>query len=46
MENYTFEESAGKTVVTATLDMSADYKDYFNETWPKALSKLKELCEA
>ncbi len=45
-ENYTFEESAGKTVVTATLDMSADYKDYFNETWPKALSKLKELCEA
>lgn len=45
-ENYTFEESAGKTVVTATLEMSADYKDYFNETWPKALAKLKELCEA
>jgi uncharacterized protein YndB with AHSA1/START domain len=45
-ENYTFEENAGKTLVTATLDISADYKDYFNETWPKALSKLKELCEA
>lgn len=45
-ENYTFEESAGKTLVTAALDINADYKDYFNETWPKALSKLKELCEA
>lgn len=45
-ENYTFQESEGKTAVTATLDMIADYKDYFNEAWPKALSKLKELCEA
>lgn len=45
-ENYLFEEKDGKTLLTVTLDINADYKDYFNDTWPKALSKLKELSEA
>jgi hypothetical protein len=22
-----------------------DFTDYFNDTWPKALQKLKEICE-
>lgn len=44
-ENYTFEESNGTTTVTVDLDTAADFVDYMNETYPKALDKLKALCE-
>ena len=46
LENYTFEENNGITTVTVDVDMTDDYIDYFNETYPKALNKLKELCES
>lgn len=44
-ENYTFEESNGTTILTVDLDTTEDFVDYMNETYPKALNKLKELCE-
>jgi len=44
-ENYTFEENNGTTTVTVDLDTTEDFLDYMNETYPKALAKLKELCE-
>ncbi len=44
-ENYTFEESNGATAVTVDLDITEDFADYMNETYPKALSTLKEMCE-
>ena len=44
-ENYTFEENNGITKVTVDLDMTEDFEDYMNQTYPKALDKLKELCE-
>jgi hypothetical protein len=44
-ENYTFEESNGTTIVTVDLDTTEDFLDYMNQTYPKALNKLKELCE-
>lgn len=44
-ENYTFEENEGITTVTVDLDTTADFLDYMNQTYPKALEKLKELCE-
>lgn len=44
-ENYTFEESNGFTTVTVDLDTTKDFIDYMNETYPKALDKLKEICE-
>lgn len=44
-ENYTFEETEGITTVTIDLDLSEDFSDYMNETYPKALKKLKEICE-
>jgi hypothetical protein len=44
-ENYTFEENNGNTVVTVDLDITEDFSDFMNEIYPKALSKLKELCE-
>ena len=44
-ENYTFAEKDGTTKVTIDLDIIEDFLDYMNETYPKALAKLKELCE-
>jgi hypothetical protein len=45
-ENYTFSESNG--ITTLQVDISgvpAEWADYLNEAWPKALAKLKEICE-
>ena len=53
-ENYTFEENNARpddpvgretTTVTVDLDTTEDFLDYMNEAYPKALDKLKELCE-
>ena len=44
-ENYTFKENNGVTDVTVDLDTTEDFTDYMNESYPKALNKLKELCE-
>lgn len=44
-ENYTFEESNGTTTVTVDLDTTEDFVEYMNEMYPKALDKLRELCE-
>ena len=45
MENYRLEDKNGKTNLTVTMDLKAEYKDYFLKTWPKALEKLKEIAE-
>ncbi|MGH7458652.1 MAG: SRPBCC family protein [Longimicrobiaceae bacterium] len=44
-ENYTFSESDGVTTVEVDTDTSEEYRAMFEESWPKALKKLKELCE-
>lgn len=44
-ENYSFEENKGTTTVTVDLDTTEDFLEYMNDTFPKALAKLKELCE-
>jgi len=44
-ENYRFEEAGGTTTVTVELDTIAEYLDYFNNTYPAALSRLKEIAE-
>ena len=44
-ENYTLEESNGTTTVTVDLDTTGDFIDYMNQSYPKALDKLKEICE-
>ena len=45
MENYTFTENNGATVVSVDMDANEEFKSYFMETWPKALNKLKTICE-
>lgn len=53
-ENYSFEESnarpddpvgRGTTNLTVDLDTTEDFVDYMNDNYPKALNKLKEICE-
>lgn len=44
-ENYTFTEKDGGTEVTVDMDIEDEYKDMFNDLWPKAFQKLKELSE-
>ncbi|MCX8104838.1 MAG: SRPBCC domain-containing protein [Ignavibacterium album] len=44
-ENYFFEDKNGSTLLTVNTETSEEYKDYFSQTWPKALLKLKSLCE-
>lgn len=44
-ENYSFEENNGTTSVTVDLDTTEDFVGYMNEIYPKALGKLKEMCE-
>lgn len=45
LENYTFKEADGKTEVLVETDSNEEYAAYFSETWPKALNKLKAICE-
>lgn len=45
-ENYRFEEVDGNCVVKVELDSVPDFEAYMNETYPKGLALLKELCEA
>ena len=45
-ENYSFTQKDGGTQVDVDMDISEEYGDMFNEMWPKALQKLKEMCEA
>lgn len=44
-ENYTLEEKDGHTTLTVDVDLPESEAEFFNETWPKSLEKLKELAE-
>ncbi len=45
MENYTFRDSDGGTEVLVDIDVDDNYVKMFNDMWPKALNKLKEISE-
>ncbi|MGC1633209.1 MAG: SRPBCC domain-containing protein [Gelidibacter sp.] len=44
-ENYTFQETNGITTLTIDVEAIEDHLDYFNQTFPIALDKLKEISE-
>lgn len=44
-ENYTLNAVGNTTELIAELDMVAEFKDYFMNTFPLALQKVKELSE-
>jgi hypothetical protein len=46
LENYTLRDTGDDSILTIEIDVADEYKKYFEETWPKALQKLKEIVEA
>lgn len=44
-ENYTFTAVDGGTLLVVDQDMTGEYVDYMQRTWPLALAALKALCE-
>ena len=44
-ENYTLKNVDGNTELTVDMDVTEEFKDYFHDTWPKAMEKIKELAE-
>jgi hypothetical protein len=44
-ENYTFNDKDGATEVLVDIDVEDEHAQMFNEMWPEALRKLKELAE-
>jgi len=45
LEEYTFTEKNGKTEVHVTIMTSPEWESMFNDGWPDALKKLKEISE-
>ncbi len=44
-ENYRFQTVPGGTEVLIEQDIAPEYEQYMADSWPKALQKLKSLCE-
>jgi hypothetical protein len=44
-ENYSFEENNGISSLVVEVYVTEEFDIYMNETYPKALDKLKEICE-
>lgn len=44
-ESYELTELNGTTTLTAKFDVPADMEDYFDDAYPKALNRVKELAE-
>ncbi len=44
-ESYTLTERKGVTLLTATFDVPPEQEKYFNDAYPKALERIKELAE-
>ena len=45
-ETFTFVDSGNGTEVRVSLETIPEYVEYMNETYPKALEVLKQLCES
>jgi hypothetical protein len=45
LENYTFTDVPGGTMIRVELDTEASFLKMFEDQWPKALRKLKEITE-
>jgi uncharacterized protein YndB with AHSA1/START domain len=44
-EDYSFSEAGGATTLKVELDSDEEFSGMFNDSWPKALAKLKEIAE-
>ena len=44
-ENYTLNEISGGTELVIDMDVAPGYETFFEETWPKAIGRIKELAQ-
>jgi uncharacterized protein YndB with AHSA1/START domain len=45
IEEYTFHATPEGTRLEVVMDVDEGYVDFFNDRWPKALARLKEIAE-
>lgn len=45
LENYTIRPQGDYLDLKIEMDITDEYKEYFESTWPKALEKVKQLAE-
>ena len=45
LENYKFIEKGEHTIVAVDSDSTDEFRSFMLETWPRALDKLKAICE-
>lgn len=45
LENYTLKEADGTTELTMDMDINDEYKEMFENMWPRALANIKALAE-
>jgi uncharacterized protein YndB with AHSA1/START domain len=46
MEIYNLADKGGETELTVEVDITEEHQEYFNQVFPKALDKVKELAES
>jgi hypothetical protein len=44
-ENYAFSSDGASTEVKIDIQITPEFEAYMQNTWPKALAKLKDICE-
>lgn len=44
-ENYTLSDAGASTELKIDVEVTPEFEAYMEDTWPKALAKLKALCE-
>ncbi len=45
LEGYNFAENSGTTDLTIEMKIYDEWEEMFNNDWPKALARLKQICE-
>lgn len=45
LENYAFADAGEGTRVTVDMDVIGEYEAFMAEAWPRALARLKAICE-
>jgi hypothetical protein len=44
-ENYTLSYAGLSTHLQIDIDVTPEFEEYMTKVWPKALARLKQLCE-
>lgn len=45
-ESYSLKDAGGKTELTVVMDTNEEFKEFFSNTWPLAIEKIREAAEA